>query len=75
MTPLLRALEVDLALEHQGQLMTLRGSGGRFAARFPTLRSAGVFLRALWPYRRRLPTGVAIRLEWKRIGFTVKNRP
>lgn len=74
MMPLLRALDVDLVLEYQGRHMSLRGSAGRFAARFPTLRSAIVILRALWPYRKRLPSGITIDLQWKWISIALKSR-
>jgi hypothetical protein len=74
MRPLLRALDVDLVLEYQGHPMNLQGSGGRFAARFPTLSSAIVFLRALWPYRKRLPSGITIDLQWKWIRIALKSR-
>lgn len=71
--PLLRALELDLAVEHEGHLVRLTGAGGRFLVRFPTLSSLIHFGRVVFPARKQFPSGFSVRLEWRGLGFRVNH--
>jgi hypothetical protein len=68
---LLRALELDLAVEHAGHRITVTGAGGRFVARFSSLSSLWHFARLYLRDRRRMPRGISVRLEWRGFGWGI----
>ena len=72
MSHTLRALDVDLQIEHGGHHLKLTGSGMRFVARFPTLISIVHFAPIFWPVRKNLPSPASVRIEWRKLGITVK---
>lgn len=69
--PLLRAIELDLAVEHAGHRVRLTGAAGQFVARFPALSSLLHFARIAFPFRKRFPRGFSVRLEWRGLGWRV----
>jgi hypothetical protein len=69
----LPVFEVDLLIEHGGHRLKLRGSGTRFAARFPTLLSLFQFLRISWASRKRIPPQASFHVEWRRLRIPVKS--
>lgn len=66
-------LDVDLLIEHGGHHLKLRGSGMRFAVRFPTLPSLFHFLRIFWAFRKRIPQDASLQVEWHRLRIPVKS--
>ncbi len=62
-------LDLDLLIEHGGHEAALTGSGRQFVAKFPTLASLFHFSRALWPWRRNLPSEYSIQVEWRGFRF------
>lgn len=71
--PLLHALELDLAVEHEGYHVQVTGRSGRMVARFPSLSSLIHFARMAFPARHQFPSGLSIRIEWRGMGFRVKH--
>ena len=69
----LPVLDVDLLIEHGGHQLKLRGSGTRFAAKFPTLLSLLHFLRISWSSRKRIPREASFHVEWRRLRIPVKS--
>ncbi len=68
----LRALDIDLQIEHGGHQLKLTGSGMRFVARFPTLLSIVHFTPIFWPVRKILPSEARVRIEWRGLGIAVR---
>lgn len=68
---LLRALELDLAVEHAGHRVQLTGADGRFVARFRALSSLLHFARLAFPARKLFPRGLSVRLEWRGLAWRV----
>jgi hypothetical protein len=66
-------LDVDLLIERGGHELKLSGSGIRFVARFPTLRSLFHHLRFFWPARNLIPGSVQILVEWRKLRVNVRS--
>ena len=70
----LLAVELNVALDHGGYSMQVRGKGGELVARFPSLMSSLHFLIALWPARNSSLAGLGLKLEWRRLRLGVRRR-
>ncbi|MDZ4796569.1 MAG: hypothetical protein SGI92_00295 [Bryobacteraceae bacterium] len=68
----LRALDVDLQIEHGGHDLKLTGSGMRFVARFPTLLSTVHFVPIFWSVRKSLTCEAYVRIEWRGLGIAIR---
>lgn len=65
-------LDVDLRVEQAGRHLMVRGAGGILTLRIPTLASGLYLLRRLWPWRRMLPGGISIVLEWGKLRLPLR---
>ena len=70
MLGLLRAVELDLEVNHGGHSAMVRGQGGKFTVTFPALSSLVHFGREFWPLRHQAPSGVEVSIAWR--GFELK---
>lgn len=70
---LLRALELDLTVEHAGHRVQLTGADGHFVARFAALTSVLHFARLTFPARKHFPRGLALRLQWRGLAWRVRS--
>ena len=73
MTRPLPALDIDLIIEHDGHQAAVTGSGHRFVAKCPTLKSVFHYSLNLWPWRKVLPSGYIFQMEWRGFRFPPRN--
>ncbi len=59
----LHVLDLDLLVQHGGHEVSVKGTGGQFVARFPTLFSLLHFSSAMWPIRKHIPPGMGLQVE------------
>lgn len=72
MIRLLRTLNVDLHIEHDGHHLKLSGSRMNFIANFPTLASLFHFSRIFWPLRNQAPPGTSFHVEWRKLRIPIQ---